>query len=307
MWRARAEHAYEVYLDRARQQPLLGLPIAFFVRYTTRQGMLLASAAAFRLFLWMVPLSLIAAGLLAAIVPDHATSIESASRNAGLTGAASSQVLTELRSGNRSWWVALFSGAVLFVWATRTLVRNLVVVSAHVWAAPLPRVRQKDVLKITFAFSGAWLLVFAFAAGLHWLGARIPLGTLIIIVVEGMGVAIVWLLISMRLPDRRRDLLDLVPGALIVGYGLALMNTFARIYLPPRFAHSSNLYGSLGIATVMLAWLLLVGQLIVSSMFANVVWSDYRAGVRTMPDMSGGFMTVTSAPDRPRDADSAGL
>ena len=64
-WRARAADAGNRYQERAQTQPLLGLPLAFLAQYAARQGVLLASAAAFRLFLWLLPLALLVAGVLA--------------------------------------------------------------------------------------------------------------------------------------------------------------------------------------------------------------------------------------------------
>lgn len=283
-WRARAEHASDTYQKRAQIQPLLGLPLAFLARYTARQGVLLASATAFRLFLWLLPLALTAAGILAAVTHDDSASVASAAKKAGLTGAASQQVVVALRDGDRSWVLAVITGTVLFLWATRTLMRNLTVVNAHVWGAPLPRRRQKDVLLTSLIFAGAWILMFGFTAALNRLSRDIFGGALLVFVVQGTAVGALWVLICSQLPDRRESWRDLLPGAAVMGYGLSLMNTVGRIYLPARFAHSSAIYGSLGIASVMLLWLLLVGQLIVSSAVINTVWFDFRAGRRQAYD-----------------------
>ncbi len=276
-WRARAEAAGEHYQQRAQTHPLLGLPLAFVAQYTARQGILLASAAAFRLFLWLLPLALLTASILAGLAPTSGKSIESASKAAGLTGAASQQVVTALRDGHRSWVAAAILGAVLFLWATRTLIRNLTIVNAHAWRAPLPKTQQKQQLAKTLVFAGAWVVIFAFTAGLKKATHSSIGGVLIAFVLEGIAVTAVWLFLSQRLPDRRRSWHDLLPGSLLFGFGLALLSVVGRIYLPPRFAHSSALYGSLGVASVMLLWMLLIGQLIVSAALANCVWSDYRA------------------------------
>ncbi|MGX7678170.1 YhjD/YihY/BrkB family envelope integrity protein [Jatrophihabitans sp. DSM 45814] len=277
-WRGRAEQAADRYQKRAQTQPLLGLPLAFLARYTARQGVLLASAAAFRLFLWLLPLALLLAGVVAAVAHGKTGDVESASKTAGLTGAASQQVVTALDGAHKSWVVAVITGSILFLWATRTMMRNLTVVNAHAWAAPVPKPRQKQVLVSTLIFAGAWILVFAFAAGVHQLSKLGPGGVVLAIVLQGAAVSAVWLYLSLRLPDRRERWTDLIPGSLLLGFGLAIMNTVGRLYLPARFAHSSAMYGSLGIASVMLLWLLLIGQLIVSAALVNVVVLDYRTG-----------------------------
>jgi uncharacterized BrkB/YihY/UPF0761 family membrane protein len=279
-WRAQAEHAAVSYQKRAQTQPLLGLPLSFLTRYTARQGILLASACAFRLFLWLLPLALLSSGVLAAVAHNDGGSVESASKAAGLTGAASQQVVTALNNGNRSWVIAVLTGGALFLWATRTLIRNLSVVNAHAWNAPVPKPRQKDVLLTTVTFAGTWIAMFAFVAALHRLAHAIPGGFLLTLTLQAAAVGTLWFALTRRLPDRRNDWIDLLPGAILVGIGLSIMNTIGRVYLPARFAHSSALYGSLGIASVMLAWLLLIGQLIVSAALANSIWSDYRTDRR---------------------------
>lgn len=279
-WRARAEDAATRYQERAQTQPLLGLPLAFLAVYTARQGVLLASAAAFRLFLWLLPLALLISGILAGVMRGREPTIESASKTAGITGAASQQVVQALRDGHRSWIIAVISGAVLFLWATRTLMRNLTIVNAHAWAAPVPKRRQRHVLITTLIFAGAWLVMFAFAAAVHQLAKIGPIGVVVALLLQGAAISALWLLISLRLPDRRETWLDVLPGVLLTGFGLSILNTVGRIYLPPRFAHSSAIYGSLGVASVMLVWLLLIGQLIVSGSLINAVLFDYKVGRR---------------------------
>jgi uncharacterized BrkB/YihY/UPF0761 family membrane protein len=285
--RARAEDASEKYQKRAQTQPLLGLPLTFIAQYTARQGILLASAVAFRLFLWLLPLALLAAGILAAVAPTSGRDIASASKSAGLTGAASQQVVTALREGHRSWVVAVITGAVLFLWATRTLMRSLTIATAHAWGAKIPKPRQRDVLVTTLVFAGAWVLLFACVAGLQKAVNAFSGGFIVAIFLQGVLVSGFWLLLSRRLPDRRRSLVDLIPGSLLFGFGLAVLSFVGRIYLPPRFERSSAVYGSLGIASVMLVWMLLVGQLIVSAALVNSVWRDYRADRQQPAETAG--------------------
>ena len=274
--RLRAEQASERYRQHAQTRPLLGLPLSFAAQYVARQGMLLASAIAFRLFLWLLPLALVVAGILAGFASGGSASLESASKSAGLTGAASQQVVTALREANRSWVIAVITGLVLFLWTTRTLMRTLTVANAHAWRASVPKARQKDVLITTLVFAAACVALFACTAGLQKLVDAFSGGIVVGFLGQGLVVSSFWLLVESRLPDRRRSWRDLIPGALIFGFGLSVLSVVGRIYLPPRFAHSSAVYGSLGIASVMLIWMLLVAQLVVSAAFINSVWTDYR-------------------------------
>ena len=277
--RARADRAADRYQQRAQAQPLLGLPLAFIARYTARQGLLLASACAFRMFLWLLPLALLLAGILAGIA-DSESSVKSASQVAGITGTASQQVVSALQEGHKSWWVAVLIGAALFLWTTRTLMRNLTLVHAHAWAVPAPKLKQKHILITTLVFAGAWLIILATAGLIVRLDRLIPGGLLLAIALEGAVVTVLWMVICFRLPHRSASWLDLLPGCALVGFGLAVLHAVSRVYIPRKVQHSSELYGSLGIAGVILTWLLIIGQLIVSSALVNSVWLEYRTGHR---------------------------
>jgi membrane protein len=275
--RARAERTGDRYQRLAQTRPLLGLPLAFVARYTARQGMLLASAVAFRMFLWLMPLALLTAGILSAFAAGDSSNITSAARSAGITGAASQEVVTSLQSGHRSWWTAVLIGAVLFLWTTRTLIRNLILVNAHAWQATVPKSQQRDVFRTTLLFAVGWIAMLALAGLIARIDHLLPGGFVLAVGLQGAAVAGVWLGICLRLPDRRETWVDLIPGCLLLGFGLAILHLVSRVYLPRRIQHSSQLYGSLGVAAVILAWLLIIGQVIVSAAFVNSVWAEYRA------------------------------
>jgi membrane protein len=272
-----SERTADRYRGLAESHPTLRFPLLFMARYTARHGMLLASAAAFRLFLWLLPLALMIGGVLAAVAEDHLSDVESAAKAAGLTGAASHQMVETLREGRHSWWVAVIVGAVLFLWMTRTLLRNLAVVNAHLWHAPLRKRRQVEVLVSTVCLAGAWLGVLATALFLWRLYRSDQIAAWFVIAVQGLVVSAAWVIICTQLPDARRSWVDLVPGGLLFGYGISLLNAASRTYLPRRFNHWTTLYGSLGIAAVILGSLLLIGQLIVCSAILNSMWSERRA------------------------------
>ena len=55
------------YMELSRRIPAAKVPLEMAALYVARQGMLLASAVAFRTFLWLLPLALLAAGLVSGI------------------------------------------------------------------------------------------------------------------------------------------------------------------------------------------------------------------------------------------------
>ncbi len=272
----RAKRAEERYRQLAAARPVLALPLAFAEQHTIRQGVLMASALAFRLFLWVVPVALITAAVGAGLAVREDDNISAAAKSAGLTGAARHEVVTALKEGHRSWVIALIFGIVLFVWASRNLARMLILVHAHAWQAPQPRPRQKDLILTGLLIDGGWFVVLFLALAVRAFDSLIPGGVVVGFLVETTVMSGIWMLITAQLPNRRRDLLDLLPGSLLFGAGFSVLHIISRLYLPGRLARSSELYGSLGVAVVILAWLLIIGELIVGAAFLNSVFSEHR-------------------------------
>jgi uncharacterized BrkB/YihY/UPF0761 family membrane protein len=275
--RARADALNSRYRELALARPALGLPLVLYTRYLSRQGALLASAVAFRLYLWLMPLALLAAGVLAKVSDSDSGGLTHAARDAGVAGVASQQVVTALRAGHRSWWIAVIIGSVGFVWATRSLMRTVLTVNIHVWHGAIPSQLGRRSLISGAAFLGGWLVIGVLAAAVTHLDGVVAGGVVVATVVQAAGTATGWLAVSLTLPDARRRWTDLVPGSAVVGVSFAVLHVVSRVYLPRKLEHSSSLYGSLGIAAVILAWLLVIGEVIVGGALINSVWSDYRA------------------------------
>lgn len=273
--RSRAEQAAERYQELARRKPVYALPIVALTTYVARQGMLLASAIAFRTFLWMLPLALLVSGVVAGLSGPFPSVSAWAAGATGAAATARQQVVVALDEAAQSWWVAMLVGLVGFLWTTRTLMRNLSQATAHVWDAPRRRRTQKEIAVSSLIFAGCWLGVFVVAA-VSTSPSVPPSGFVAGLVGQMVLTGIAWLVISLRLPDRRRSWVDLLPGSALFGFGLATLHLVGRVYLPPRFEHSSQLYGSLGVAAVILVWLLLIGHLTIVSALVNRVWLDYR-------------------------------
>lgn len=290
-FRARAEAARRRYEELAQRQPLYGIPLTCLATYAARQGMLLASAIAFRLFFWVLPVVLLSVSLLSGL---GRSGLDAAATDAtGISGAARAEVLQALSQGRQSWWILAVVSLFGVLWTTMLLRRALALVNAHLWATTFvkPHTRQ---LIVSVLFFIALVVLLAFSSRVvARLDGLFPGGLLLTVIGQSALAAACWLAVMWQLPDRRSHWTDLVPGALLFGVGLALMHLVSRVYLPARFEHSSALYGSLGIAAVMLVWLLLFGQLVVWSAIVNAVWFDFRT-VREAGEITGSGATTGS-------------
>jgi membrane protein len=275
-WRGRAENVADRYLTLAEANSLYRLPLTFGRWYLDRQGLLMASAVAFRLFLWLMPLSLLFAGILAGTAGSNEAAAKSLTNAAGVTGTAGKEVVAAMADGNRSWWIAVVIGGAGSLWGAKTLLRCLWLVHAHVWQIAVPKRRPSHVIVTVFVFLLSWAALFAISAVAPRLDRALPGGVLIAVVVEIALATVVWLAISLRLPHGPGAWYDLMPGALAFGVTFAVLHAVGRVYIPRKLEHSSQLYGVLGIAAVILTWLLIIGQVIVGAALTNAVWHSHR-------------------------------
>ena len=229
-------------------------------------GGIIAGALAFRLFLWLLPLALVFVGGLGVIAGVGSNSPKAAAHAVGLAGLVSSEFKSTATSS--SPWYALLVGVPLLLLATRSVLRVLIGVHRLVWAderaaAPKPTVKASVVLL-------AWILCLFLLGGLaSWLRARSAgLGVIPTIAVAA-GFAGIWLLVTLRLPHRGVVWTALVPGALLFGIGLGVLQIVAAYLLGPYALAKQGTYGVLGLAAALLLGLYFVGRLIVATAELN--------------------------------------
>lgn len=273
-YRTRVLHYVESYQALSKTHPLLAMPVLLVGRYISRQGILLASAVAFRLFLWLMPTALLVAGILAGIAGNRPEAVRSTVHDAGVTGAASKQIISSLEEGGHGWWVAVIVGVAGMVWTGRTLVRNLIMVHAHAWGVRPPKIRQRQAIATAALCALGWLAILVLSVFVAQLDVLGYFGVLVSAVVQTAGLSAIWLFVSTRLPNAAPNWQYLLPGALIFGAAIATMHALSRVYLPARIEHSSSLYGALGIAAVFLAWLLIIGHIIVGTAIVNSLYVE---------------------------------
>jgi uncharacterized BrkB/YihY/UPF0761 family membrane protein len=126
------------------------------------------------------------------------------------------------------------------------------------------------------------VVLVALLAFVQWIrqqSAGLGLGSTLVAILAFFGA---WLLASSLLPHGNAPWRALIPGALLVGVGLGLLNLLSVYWLSHRIESASQLYGSLGVAAAMLAWLYLIGRLMVASAMLNATfWEQRRARTLT--------------------------
>jgi uncharacterized BrkB/YihY/UPF0761 family membrane protein len=264
--RAQAERGHHASLDAAFEM---------VDRDSELGGGMIAGALAYRLFIWLLPLALVAVAGLGIAADAASESPRQAAESLGVGGLVSNSIATAARGSAR--WYALLVGIPVLVWATRSVLRALIVAHRLLWtdvraAAPRPTllatVRLLALLLGFYAISGLASTARAWSPG--------P-GVLVTLLAV-LPYAGVWLLVTVRLPHRGVPWQALVPGALLFGVGIEALHVVIAYVITPLALSKQGTYGALGIAAGLLLALFLVSRLAVAAAVVNATLWDRRVG-----------------------------
>jgi uncharacterized BrkB/YihY/UPF0761 family membrane protein len=224
----------------------------------------LAGGIAYRLFLWLLPTALSVVGLVGLVADLSSRSPERVAHDAGF-GAALVVTVAQAanRSGSGSLYLALL-GAVLTLWAGRSVVKALRLTSGVAWRVQPSPLQRSIVASVSFT---------AIAIGLMLLPSVLPLlhrgvfGLDVIVelvTLTGLVALSVWMQSILPHPEGARWK-AFVPGAIVFAVGADLLRIVTQVYFAGRLGRVDDLYGALGLAAVFIAWLYLAGPLIVAS------------------------------------------
>jgi uncharacterized BrkB/YihY/UPF0761 family membrane protein len=247
-------------------------------------GSVLAAAIAYRLFIWLIPVALflvVAFGVYTEAASADATELL---EDGGVTGYFAASVAEA--SGSISGVArvaALLVAGWLVLYETLVLLRTLRSVSALAWRIPIPSLGNPLLPTLSFlALTTGWEVVGqAITPVRHHLGGgpALAVGLAALLLMPAY-----WLVVSHALlPHAARTWTDLVPGALLVGVGTALLHIFYLLILFPWLGRKEETYGVLGVSAGLLFGFFLVGRTIELASSLNAVLVERR---RDAPDDS---------------------
>lgn len=237
-------------------------------------GGIIAGALAYRLFIWLLPLALVAVAGLGIAADASSESPERAAESLGLEGLITNSIAHAADSPNR--WYALLVGVPILVWATRSLLRVLIVAHRLIWtdvraAAPKPRLLPSlRLLGLLLCFGVVSTVASAARA---WSTAPGVLATLLALA----PYAALWVLVAVRLPHRDAPWPALIPGALVFALGMELFHAVVAYVITPWALAKQGTYGALGLAAALLVGLFLVSRLVVASAVVNATLWERRS------------------------------
>ena len=232
-----------------------------------RAGSLLAGGIAFRVFIWLLPAALFAAGVTGLFRFTGSSQPDRVARTLGLGASVATIVRQATRQSHKGSAALLAIGLVLMLYTSISLIRALRVAFVLAWEEPFGR--RPHLLRDGAILSAALLLALATQTGIAYLRHQVGLASVLLSLVS-IAVAVgLWLGISLLLPHADADWRALVPGTFLFAFGVGAMHFVTVYYLAPKLAKEGSLYGSLGTAAVLLLWLFILSRIAVASAFYN--------------------------------------
>jgi len=241
-------------------------------------GGLISGALAYRIFIWLLPFVLVLVGGIG-VAASASESPDATARALGLTGVVARSVADASRGSNR--WYALLIGIPLLLWASRSLLKALIVAERIVWG-DLRRTVPKPTVANTLKFLVFLVGYFAITELARWLGIWTG-STFVRIAVSALLLTGWWLLVSTQLPHGGADWVGLLPGAIVVGVGIVLVADLGVYFLLPRVESSQSTYGALGLAAGLLFGLFIVSRVVVGAAVLNATLWERRSTSKQAP------------------------
>jgi uncharacterized BrkB/YihY/UPF0761 family membrane protein len=258
--------ARESFLEARRRYTSVQLAAEAFERDRARAGGLLAGGLAYRVFLWEIPLALFLVSALGLAAELAGSDPGEMAREVGLTAALSAAIADGVAAAyhGRVWYMLL--GAFLTVWAGRGMFRAFRLVSQLAWGE---RAGPASSLVGSLAVTALGIGLLAVQALLPWLSDLLDLPGVLHFLV-GLVLATVLLTWGLaKLPRAGAPWRAVIPGAILLGVGMRLLGLAASTYFAYRLDSASDLYGSLGVAIVLMLYLYLLARLFVGAQFLN--------------------------------------
>jgi membrane protein len=231
-------------------------------RYGELHGRVSAAAITLYGLFALFALCVLAVAVVGIIATDNDHVAEDIVSWLGLHGDAATTVIDAVNTAAHSAKVASIVGLVGLAWTGSSLA--VAVASAYdvAWGVPSRVARARLVGLGWLAASGVLLAVGSFVtAGLSELPALVA--PLVLALSLSVNTAL-WLWTSWILPNRPTPpWRSLLPGSIVGAVGLEALKIGGAYVVPLMVAKSSALYGTIGVVFALIAWLWVLGRLVV--------------------------------------------
>jgi uncharacterized BrkB/YihY/UPF0761 family membrane protein len=240
-------------------------------------GGIIAGALAYRLFIWLLPFGLVFIGGLGVIAGASSETPYRVAAHLGVDGIISSSVASA--SHSRSPWYALIVGVPILLYVTRSVLRVLIGTHRLSWG-DVHGARPKPTFLDATKLLGVFIAYVALAVFAAWGRAHSPTAGLVITIGVIAGFIGLWVWTSSRLPHREAGWVDLVPGSIVVGVGLGILQVIAAYLFGPYALQKQGTYGALGLGAALLLGLFVLGRLLVLGAEINATLWERKVRAR---------------------------
>ena len=259
-----------------------------YERDRRQAGSLLAGGLAYRLFLWLLPAALFAVAVISLFAEATSRTPEEAAEATGLGAALGVTVAKAVEQSGRGSIYLLVLGGVLMVWAARSAVKGLRLTSAVAWGIRPPAPPRSWLSAVAFSgvTFGVMLVPNVLLPFLHG-GPFLADVFAEALVFAGLTALLVWV---QRLMPHGEGIpwSAFVPGAVVCTAGGYVLRLVTDLYFTGRLGRVDDLYGALGIAAVFMAWLYLIGRLLVAMFAVSAArWRAQEQGETGSPPAPG--------------------
>ena len=244
-------------------------------------GSVLASAIAYRLFIWLLPLTLVLIAALGVVADVQGERAASYVAGAGIGDVFADAVGAAADTTGRWGRVAvMLSAGVVLLYQTYVLLRALRAVSAFAWGVPLRAIRRP--LTATLVLLGLLLGTVAVTGltGRIAEAADGPAGWVVSLASLAVLPAFFVLLSVLLLPTAATRWTDHLPGAAVFYVALSAIHLFNALVLFPWIARQQEAYGVLGVAAGVLLSLFILGRALGICAALNAVLHEDRSARR---------------------------
>jgi uncharacterized BrkB/YihY/UPF0761 family membrane protein len=253
--------------EERRRRSWLEVVWESLVRMHGRGGPLLSGGLAYRIFLWQLPMALVLVSLLGLFVDIGGRDVGQLAHDVGLSAALTATVGQAVaETGSSAWWLLLL-GAWLTLWSARSAVGALRLIHRIAWDQhELPRINQFVAPLVFSALLLAAMIGNLLAAGLASDGVMRSVAAWLVALVGTFALVAFGMAL---LPRAGRPWPVVLPGAALFTVVAEAMAVASKVYFAGKLDRVDDLYGSLGIAIVVLLWLYVLGWGWIAGTFIN--------------------------------------
>ncbi len=227
-------------------------------------GALLAGGLAYRFFIWLLPTSLFLASVVGVAGDITSKSPAEVADHVGLGASLTVVVAKAAKETGNASWVLIFVGVFLLLWAGMSVWKSLRLVASVAWQVRPTSSQRLLRASIVFSAVGIGLMLSPALFNVLRSGPLVADIMASVLVVGLLGALGLWVMLSLPHPEGVRWT-EFVPGAVLFGVSIEILRVVTSVYFVWRIGNSS-LYGAFSLAAIFMAWLYLIGRIVVGAL-----------------------------------------